>query len=158
MAFFVDERMMRFTSERDTPNVRAMVGAFRPASNDARIRFAFPSGSSATSVDSIRDCVGRAAMGADRSSVLPVEVPRFRLAISTSTAACSRCRSECSRYRSAVARSRGSATGGLDGVSADAVVRAGDVSFGPANECVFFRVSMDRGSYADQVADNATEI
>jgi hypothetical protein len=75
--FFVDERMTRFTSETDTPNVRAMVGAFRPASNDARIRFAFPSGISATSVRSIRDGIGRAALGADPSSVLPVEVPRF---------------------------------------------------------------------------------
>jgi len=38
---------MRFTTETDTPKVRAMVGAFRPASNDARTKFAFPSGISA---------------------------------------------------------------------------------------------------------------
>jgi hypothetical protein len=87
--FFV-ERMMRFTTETDTPKVRAMVGAFRPASNDARIRFAFPSGISRGWLDSIRGDTGRDVRGAEVSLVLPVEVPRFRVAISASTAACSR--------------------------------------------------------------------
>jgi hypothetical protein len=88
--YFCVERMMRFTTETGTPKVRAMVGAFRPASNDARMRFAFPSGISAISVRSIRDGI-LPALGAGRSSsVPPVEVPRFRLAISASTAACSR--------------------------------------------------------------------
>ena len=44
---FSIERMTRFTSERDTLNVRAMVAGFRPAPNEARIRLAFPSGISA---------------------------------------------------------------------------------------------------------------
>ena len=84
--FFVG-RMMRFTSESDTPNVRAMVAGFRPALNDARIRFALPSGISTTWVASIGDDVGRDASGAEPSLVPPVEVLCFRLAISTSTAA-----------------------------------------------------------------------
>src|SRR5207248_9874970 len=41
-------RMMRFTSESDTRNVRAMVAGFSPAANDARMRFALPSGISTT--------------------------------------------------------------------------------------------------------------
>jgi len=41
---FCVERMMRFTNETDMPNVRAIVAGFSPALNDARMRFAFPSG------------------------------------------------------------------------------------------------------------------
>jgi hypothetical protein len=40
--------MMRFTSETEMPNVRAIVAGFSPALNDARMRFAFPSGISTT--------------------------------------------------------------------------------------------------------------
>jgi hypothetical protein len=78
--FFV-ERMMRFTTETDTPKVRAMVGAFRPASNDARTKFAFPSGISAILAASLDADTGRDAGGAAALS-LPVEAPSFRLAIS----------------------------------------------------------------------------
>ena len=88
--FFADERMMRFTVETDTPDVRAIVGAFRPAPNDARMRFAFPSGISTTSARSVREGIWLEALGAEPSSVPPVEAPRRRLAISASTAACSR--------------------------------------------------------------------
>ena len=83
--FFVDERMVRFTSESDTPNVRAMVGGFTPASNDARMRFAFLSGISAISEGFD---TGRDAGGAEALLALPVDVPCSRLAISASTAAC----------------------------------------------------------------------
>ena len=88
--YFLVERMTLFTSETDTPNVRAIVGAFRPAANDARMRFAFPSGISAICAVSGDDDTGRDDEGPEASLVLPVEMPRFRLAISASTAACSR--------------------------------------------------------------------
>ena len=66
--FFV-ERMMRFTTETDKPNVRAIVGAFSPAANDARMRFAFPSGISAICAVSGDDDTGRDAEGAEASLV-----------------------------------------------------------------------------------------
>jgi hypothetical protein len=72
---------------RNTKNVRAMVGGFRPASNEARRRFAFPSGISANSAGFD---TGLDAGGAGALLALPVEVPCLRLAISASTAACSR--------------------------------------------------------------------
>jgi len=87
---FCVERMMRFTNETDMPNVRAIVAGFSPALNDARMRFAFPSGISTTCLVSTGDDTGRDALGAEASLVLPVEVLCFRLAISASTAACSR--------------------------------------------------------------------
>ena len=70
-----------------TGQIRAMVGGFRPASNEARRRFAFPSGISANSAGFD---TGLDAGGAGALLALPVEVPCLRLAISASTAACSR--------------------------------------------------------------------
>ena len=87
---FCVERMMRFTNETDMPNVRAIVAGFSPALNDARMRFAFPSGISTTCLVSTGGDIGRDALGADASLVLPVEVLCLRLTISASTAACSR--------------------------------------------------------------------
>ena len=72
---------------RNTKNVRAMVGGFRPASNEARRRFAFPSGISANSAGFD---TGLDAGGAGALLALPVELPCSRLATSTATAACSR--------------------------------------------------------------------
>src|SRR5205814_7238061 len=83
-------RIMRFTCERDTPNVRAIFAGFSPAPNDARIRFAFPSGISAILAASARDAIGAVAVGAGPSPLLLVELPRFRLPSSASTAACRR--------------------------------------------------------------------
>ena len=85
---FSADRRMRFTSERDTPNVRAMVIGFSPALNDARTRLAFPSGISI--LVPTGDDTGRDALGAEASLVLPIEVLCFRLTISASTVACSR--------------------------------------------------------------------
>jgi hypothetical protein len=84
--FFV-ERMIRFTAAIEIPNVRAMVGGFKPASNDARTRFAFPSGIS--TISAAFD-TGRDAGGAGALLGLPVELPCLRLSISAPTAACSR--------------------------------------------------------------------
>lgn len=81
---------MRFTKEAETPNVRAMVAGFRPASNDARMRFAFPSGISAILAASMRDGSGLGGLDVEALSALPVAVPRFRLATSAATATCSR--------------------------------------------------------------------
>lgn len=137
---FCASRMMRFTSESDTPNVRAMVAGFSPASNDARMRFALPSGISATLVVATGEGTGRDALDAKPSSLL---ASRFRLPISASTATCSRCSSASSRYRSEVAISLGRANcGGLVGRSAVDVNRVGDDSFRLADEDVVFRVPM----------------
>ena len=59
-----------------------MAAGFIPALNDARMRFAFPSGISTTCLVSTGDDTGRDAPGAEASLVLPVEVLCFRLAIS----------------------------------------------------------------------------
>ena len=67
---------------RNTKNVRAMVGGFRPASNEARRRFAFPSGISAILAASLDADTGRDAGGAEASLRSAVEAPSFRLAIS----------------------------------------------------------------------------
>ena len=63
---------------------------FSPALNDARMRFAFPSGISTTGLVSKGGDTGRDALGAEASLVLPIEVLCFRLTISASTVACSR--------------------------------------------------------------------
>ena len=142
--FFVD-RMIRFTAAIEIPNVRAMVGGFRPASNDARMRFAFPSGISAIFAASTGDDTGRDAGGAGALLALPAEAPCLRLSISASTAACSRSRSASSRYWSEFAMSLGRATSN----------RVFDVSicFGPADGVIFFRPRLsnfDRDAASNQ--------
>src|SRR5207248_7832311 len=72
-----------FTSETGRPNVRAMVPGLTPAPNDARTRFAFPSGISGSSAAPTRDANRADPQGAEPvSSVLPAEVPCPHLAIS----------------------------------------------------------------------------
>jgi hypothetical protein len=55
---FAVELMMRFTRDWEIPNVRAMAAGLSPAPNDARMRFAFPSGISSTVPGLLRNGTG----------------------------------------------------------------------------------------------------
>jgi len=77
--------MIRFTTDGDTRNMRAMAVGLSPAPKEARMRFALPSGISSTRLSSLRDagdrCAGMAAVPG-----LMIEPALLRRLISAETA------------------------------------------------------------------------